>query len=169
MKKSITILILFFFGFYLNGQEVLTLSIDKINSKSLSKGDPISVNIELDKTSFLLSSFQMYMKYDPAVLKYQSTQYINEKFADNWHDNNNAGGLYAVLYVDMKQDGFEVPAKTILCELEFIYLGGSSDLKFGQEEIRENEIMKDGKTKFTDTSNSNMPLNLLDGCVCSFE
>lgn len=168
MKKLIIIFFISFIGLYINGQEALTLSIDKIDSKSLSKGDKVSVKIELDKTSFRLSSFQLYIKFDQVVLEYQETKQINSKFGGNWHDNI-INDLYAALFVDLTQTGFEVSEKIVLCELEFIYLGGDTDLKFGTENQRVDEVLRNGETKFTDLSNNNMPLNLLDGCICNNE
>ena len=168
MKKLIIIFFISFIGLYINGQEALTLSIDKIDTKLLSKGDKVSVKIELDKTSFQLSSFQLYVKFDQAVLEYQKTKQVYSHFSDNWNDNV-ITDLYAALYIDLNRTGFEVLEKIVLCELEFIYLGGNSNLKFGAKEERVNEILRSGETIFTDFSNNNIPLNLLDGCICSFE
>jgi len=168
MKKIVLAICISLIGFYLSGQEVVTLSIDKIDAKSLSEGDVVSIKIHLDKTSFVLSSFQLYMKYDPAVLKYQKTKQVNGHLSNNWHDNDNIG-LFAGLFVDMNQVGFKVSENIIICEVEFVYLGGETDLIFGTENVREGDVLKNGLTKFTDLTNSNMPLNFLEGCLCNFE
>lgn len=168
MKKLILFVCISFIGFYLSGQELTTLSIDRIDSKSLSKGDNISVKIKLDKTSFVLSSFQLYINYDPDVLKYQETNQIHNYFSESWKDND-MDGLYAALYVDFNRTGFEVSEDIILCELEFTYQGGECDLSFGTEEVRENNVLLNGLTMFTDLPNNTVPLNLVNGCVCNLE
>ena len=168
MKKLIIIFFVSFLALYLNGQEVLTLSIDKIDSKTLSIGDKVSVKITLGKTTFKLSSFQLYVKYNADVLEYQKTKQVYSQFGSNWHDNI-VNDLFAALYVDMNQTGFEVPEDIVICELEFIYLGGNTDLKFGTKEERVNKVLLNGETLFTDLSNNNVPLNLIDGCICSPE
>lgn len=168
MRKFILVICVSLIGLYLSGQETVTLSIDKVDTQSLSKGDTVSVKIYLDQTSFVLSSFQMYMNYDPTVLKYNKTKQVNGHFAKNWHDNNNIG-LYAGVYIDMARAGFKVSEKFIICEIEFIYQGGNTDLTFGTENEREGDVLKNGQTKLADLSNSTVPLNYISGCVCSFE
>lgn len=168
MRKVVLAICISLIGFYLSGQEVVTLSIDKIDAKTLSKGDVVSVNIHLDNSSFVLSSFQLYMKYDPDVLEYQKSKKVNGHLSDNWHDNDN-NGLYAGLYIDMSRVGFKVSEKIIICEVEFVYLGGETDLLFGKENVREGDVLKNGLTKFTDLTNSNITLNLIEGCICNFE
>lgn len=168
MKKIVLAICISLIGFYLSGQEVVTLSIDKVDAKNLSKGDVVSVKIHLNQTSFVLSSFQLYMKYDPAVLKYQKTKKVNGYLSDNWHDNDNIG-LYAGLYIDMTRVGFKVSENLIICEVEFVYLGGETDLLFGKENLIEGDVLKNGLTKFTDLTNSIITLNLVEGCVCNFE
>lgn len=168
MKKFVLIVCISLFGFYLSGQDLATLRINKIDTKELSIGDIISVKIELDKTSFIISSIELFMKYDTSVLKYQSTKYIHDQFAKGWKDNS-LEGLYAAVYIDSDPNGFEVIEDIILCELEFTYLGGDSYLSFGTEEDRYTEVPLNGETRITDVLNNTLPLNLSDGCVCNID
>lgn len=168
MKKFMLIVCISLIGCYLSGQDLATLKINKIDSKSLSKGDSVTVRIELDKTSFVISSIQLYMQYDSSVLKYQGTTYIHDQFARSWKENSLAG-LYAGFYTDAGQNGFEVLENIIVCELEFTYLGGATYLSFGTEEDRYNEVPINGETRIINLLNDTLPLDLIDGCVCDID
>jgi hypothetical protein len=168
MKTILLILVFFISGYYVNAQEVLTLSIDKINSKTLSRGDTIPVRVYMEQNSFELSTFQLFFKYDANVIEYIKTNLVNKKFTENWHDNV-IQDLFAAVYVDVNKSGFSATEKIAICELNFIYKGGETDLMFGKESVIEQEVRLNGETKFTTLTNANLPLNLIHGCVCELE
>lgn len=147
------------------GQKKTTLEIEKINSSTLKKGQHIEVKLYMNPVHVSYSSFQIYLHFNHDVLDYVSTQNIDPEFKEGWRDNITEN-FYAAVFVDFKQNGFTMNEKTLICEIEFVYKGGETVIKWGKESEKKDGALIKGETKFTDLKNNSLALELVDGCVC---
>jgi len=153
---------------FLNAQELTTLRIGEIDVSGYNKGDKIVVPVYCDNLSDDIGALQLYITYDQSVLDYQKVSYIHPKIEEEWRDNNTEN-FWAAVWISMtRQTVFFNPGDKI-CELEFIYVGGQTDLVWGKEnETIEGRIIK-GETKIIDLNSQVFSLNLINGCVCNLE
>lgn len=163
--KKLTLILGILLSAFLYGQEVTTLTIDKIDISNLNIGDKISINLNITNLEYKPSSFQLYIEYDNKVLEYVSTTNINEQIKKGWQENNNKN-VYAAVCMDLSRKGFDLAKQELMCTLEFIYKGGESKLNWSTESVTEGGILKMGSTTFTDVGNNTMSVNLINGCVC---
>jgi len=164
MKNLFTILAIVFIT-SLSWAQSLKLSIDNINSSEINLGDTISVNLHIDKYPQTISSFQMYILFDQSVLKYVETKDVNKLFKATWRDNLTVN-FFVGLFLDFTKKGFVVENDEDICELVFVYQGGETDLVWCTEDETKEGIKIKGKTKFLNSKNEHIVLELVDGCVC---
>ena len=166
MKKYFVLISAIFFAGVLFAQDKTSLTIEKINSTLLKPGDKITVPVYLQSPEKDLSSFQLYLKYDQEVLTYQKIDNVNPLIKDKWYDNHTPNFI-AGLYLDDKRVGIHFDGYSHLFDVEFIYNGGQTDIKWDTESKIEDGVMYDGITKFTVIDNKvDVPLELNNGCVC---
>jgi len=164
MKNLFTILALLSIT-SLSWAQPLKLSIDKINSSELKVGDTVSVNLHIEKYPQTISSFQMYILFDQAVLKYIETKHVNKLFKATWRDNITVN-FFVGLFLDFTKQGFNVENDERICEIVFVYQGGETDLVWCAEDETKDGVKIKGKTKFLNSKNEHIDLVLVDGCVC---
>jgi hypothetical protein len=165
MKKFLIIISIFLFSVVSFSQQ-LNLSIDKINSGDLKIGDTTKVNINVKKTQFPISSFQLYLEYNSDVLKYINTSFINDIIFKGWTDNQ-TDKYFAGVFIAFSKDGIFIEEDLTLLELSFIYLGGETDIKWCNGDISINGDTKKVETLFFQPNSEVLESNLQNGCVCN--
>lgn len=164
MKKLFLNLIVVCFASLSWGQQ-LNVSIDKINSNSLKVGDTVLINLNVEQYLQPISSFQIFFEFDQNVLDFVKTKNVNDLFSSQWRDNINEN-YFVGLYIDYNKVGLTIDNDDIICQLQFVYKGGDSDLSWSRStDNKENSKVK-GITKFLNSQNEPIDLNLIDGCVC---
>lgn len=157
-----------FIFFLVDAQKISTLHIDKMNSSDFTPGDIVKVSVFIDELTDPVALIQMYIGFDEKVLQYKSTSYVNPVFKNGWKDN--VTSLYfAAVFISVNSTGNIEEQMGKLCELEFIYKGGVTDLIWGTEEVIQNGVRITGDTRFFDSNSKDIVLSLIDGCVCKLE
>lgn len=165
MKKATILIIFVLMASMAWSQGKTVLSIKNVNTDKLKTGDHIAVQLFLESSEKRLSSFQMYLKYDQDVLTYKEIKNVNSLIKNSWFDNQTPNFI-AALYFDNIQKGIHFEGKQLLCEVEFIYNGGETDIQWGTESKIVDGVMFMGITKFTNIEKTDIKPELINGCVC---
>jgi len=166
MKKNFLIFVLFLMVQGINAQEINALRIGSVDMSDLKPGDLVRVPVYFDEITQAISLFQIYITFDHTVLEFVSTTNISDSFEDGWRDNI-TDSFFAAVFIDMKRSGKSSEQKGKLCELEFKYKGGETELLWGTETILEENVRVAGETKLVGVDKSDLSLKLVNGCICS--
>ncbi len=139
--KKFSILLLILFGSYAftTAQESVTLTLPDMGAQIV--GDVINIPLSLDAIDENIGTLQFYVEYDPLVLEPYgtsatgssggATNYYALLPAYAWYNVPQSPGDMLYTWLDFSGMGITVPAGIVMCELQFTYLGGYTDLTWG--------------------------------------
>jgi hypothetical protein len=137
--KNLKLLLMILFGSFIiaSAQETATLTLTDVGEQT--PGTVINVPLTLEAITQNIATFQLYVMYDPAVLTPYSvtgntgyaTNYAAQVPAYAWFNQPQGPGEMLYTFFDFSGMGVIVPAGTVLCELQFTYTEGYTDLTWG--------------------------------------
>ena len=165
--KNIFINFLFIFTLAsLATAQSISLKMGSVNLEKIEIGDKVSVPVYCQNIEGKVGTFQMYIEYDHDVLTYQKVNITNPDIKDNLKYNNTEN-FWASVWISFTRQTLDIIPGSKLFELVFVYNGGESQLKFGNESILENKRIVKGETLFVTLDGTGFLLNVENGCVCN--
>jgi hypothetical protein len=146
-------------------QQTATFEIGKLENEQLTIGDKIVIPVYCSQITDAITGWQIYIMWDKEVLKYKGLKKSTIAFQGSWFENN-INNLFAANWLDPTFEGVKLSEGEKLFELEFIYLGGQSDVYWSMKEKKENNLLVEGETKFIAGDFKEFSCNLINGCIC---
>ncbi|MEZ5198945.1 MAG: T9SS type A sorting domain-containing protein [Bacteroidales bacterium] len=155
MKKLPLLLSLVILSSVLSAQYQATLRLSSTDASTLVPGDTVYVPVYCDDITpgALVFSIDAGFGFDYSVLFWTGIYSINFGEIPDWLIGTNEWSGMVVLFVDPTFVGTTVSPGTQLCEIDFVYLGGETQLSLYET----SGFWPDFET------------TLIDGCVCNLE
>ncbi len=145
MKNLILSLVMLFVGSGMVMGQTATLSVeaaDPVNPESI-----VNFQIKCDVIDDEVSTFQWFFQYDPEVLTPVDITNYHEDFPHyEWMNNlNYEKDVIILTWLSTKATNQEMKTGEVICELQFKYIGGETELKW----VVERDITKAKKKILT--------------------